>query len=61
MSESYWSIFKNRFIDIINSNDYYKRMFTFLKNTNNNALLYGSYGFPIDLFIDEILKQKFSL
>ena len=57
----YWSIFKKNFITIIKNHEYYSKIFTFLQNTNNNALLYGSHGFPTDLFVDEIIKYKFGL
>lgn len=60
MNDSYWSIFKDNFIEIIKSNEYYSNIFDFLQKSNNNALLYGSYGFPTDLFIDEVLKHKFN-
>ncbi len=57
----YWNIIKDNFINILQENEYYYKYLNFLENYNNNILLYGSYGFPIDLFIDEILKKKFNL
>lgn len=59
-NSSYWSIFKHHFKDIINSNEYYSKVLNFLVNYESNSLLYGAYGFPTDLFIDEIIKNKFS-
>jgi len=56
-----WSIFKDHFIDIIKSNEYYNKIFEFLKNYDNNVLLYGSHGFPTDLFIEEVIKHKFDI
>ena len=56
-----WNTFKIHFINIIKYHDYYNKIFIFLQHTKTNALLYGAYGFPTDLFIDEIIKHKFSL
>lgn len=56
-----WSKFKDHFIDIIRSNEYYYKIFNFLKDYKNNSLLYGSHGFPTDLFIDEVIKHKFEI
>lgn len=61
MEQSYWQIFKDHFIDIIQKHEYYKQIFKFLTEYNNNVLLYGSYGFPTDLFIDEVIQHKFEL
>jgi hypothetical protein len=58
---SLWEIFKNNFIDIIDNNEYYSKYLNYLSGYNNNILLYGSYGFPTDLFIDEIVKKKFNI
>lgn len=58
---SYWQIFKENFIDITRTNEYYNKIFNFLLNYDCNCLLYGSYGFPTDLFIDEVIKQKFMI
>ena len=43
------------------NHDYYAKIFMFLKDYENNVLLYGKDGFPIDLFIHEMLKAKFNL
>lgn len=61
MNESYWSIFKSHFIHVINNNPYYLKYFVFLQIIQRNVLFYGQYGFPTDLFIDEILKVKFNI
>lgn len=57
----YWSILKKNFKKIIEDNDYYLKMFNFIKNYNNNMLLYGPHGFPTDIFIEEIIKEKFNI
>lgn len=58
-----WATFKNQFMNILKTadNDYYFKLFKFLAAYENNVLLYGSPGFPTDLFIDELLKVKFNL
>lgn len=56
-----WSIFKCNFKEIIESNDYYSMLLYFLQKTSSNILLYGHYGFPTDLYIDEIIKIKFDI
>jgi hypothetical protein len=55
-----WSIFIDNFLNIINEHNYYNKLFNFLTSYENNVLLYGSYGFPIDIFIDFILKKKYN-
>jgi hypothetical protein len=60
-NESYWSLLKNNFKDIINTSEYYKNLFNFIHNFENNILLYGKYGYPSDLFIEEIIKYKFNI
>ena len=56
-----WSKFKFNFANIINDIPEYKKNFDFLVNYNQNVILYSYYGFPFDLFIDEIIKKKFNL
>ena len=58
-SQPIWSKFVQNFETIIMNHDYYKKIYEFLIITQNNILLYGSYGFPTDAFIDQILKRKF--
>jgi hypothetical protein len=59
--ENLWSILKSNFHSILHNNEYYSNILKFMNYTENNILLYGQYGFPTDLFIDEILKNKFQL
>ena len=56
-----WSVLQQNLKQILNNNEYYSNILTFLNKTNNNILLYGQHGFPTDLLIDEILKAKFEL
>lgn len=56
-----WTLFKQNFRQIIENNKYYNKLFFFLKELNTNVLLYGHYGFPTDLFIDELIKEKYNL
>lgn len=56
-----WLKFKSNFMNIINDIPEYKINFDFLINYNQNSILYSYYGFPFDLFIDEIIKKKFNL
>lgn len=56
-----WSLFKEHFSEIIGNNDYYSRRLKFLQQYENNVLLYGAYGFPTDLYINEIIKAKFDI
>lgn len=60
-SSCIWSTFKKSFREIIKNNEHYERLFQFLKQSNNNILLFGSYGFPTDLFIDEVIKERFDM
>ena len=58
---SLWNIFSNNFSEIINDIDEYTRIFNFCIDFNYNLLLYSTSGFPFDLFIDEIIKNKFGI
>lgn len=60
-SSCIWSTFKKNFRQIIEHNEYYDRLFGFLKQTNSNVLLYGCHGFPTDLYIDEVIKARFDM
>jgi len=55
--------FKYKFTSIINEIYDYSTVRDFCSNSNstNNYLLYSYYGFPFDLFIDDIIKKKFGL
>lgn len=61
MSKCLWTLFKNNFNEIITNHEYFSKLFKFLLEYENNILLYGSNGFPIDLLIDELLMKKFKL
>lgn len=54
-----WNKFQMNFDEIINDIEEYKKIIEFSVIFNQNILLYSSIGFPIDLFIDEIIKKKF--
>ena len=56
-----WQDFSNNFGKIIQEIDDYKQILQFSINYNNNLLFYSCIGFPFDLFIDEIIKEKFKL
>ena len=56
-----WNKFKNKFNTIINDIEEYKLILNFCHNYEYNSLLYSHYGFPIELFIDEIIKKKFNI
>lgn len=56
-----WSIFSKQFKNILNEDPYYAKLLPFLASYDNNILLYGSKGFPIELFIDEVIKAKFGI
>jgi hypothetical protein len=61
MDKSIWDVFKDNFLKIIENDEYYNKYLIYLSKYNNNILLYGPYGFPIDLFIDEIIKKKYDI
>ena len=56
-----WQDFSNNFGKIIQEIDDYKQILQFSINYNNNLLFYSCIGFPFDLFIDEIIKEKFKI
>lgn len=56
-----WEIFKNNFNLIINDIDEYAKIKNFCVKFETNFLFYSYYGFPFDLFIDEIIKAKFNI
>lgn len=55
------NVIENNFYNIIQSNNKLSLIFDFIKNYNYNILLYSINGFPIDLFIDEVIKKKFDI
>lgn len=58
---SLWNNFKNNFRNIINDIEEFDKIFINHIKYEFNLLLYSSIGFPIDLFIDELIKSKFNL
>jgi len=58
---SLWNIFKNNFRNIINDIEEYNKIFTNHIKYDFNILLYSHIGYPLDLFIDELIKAKFNL
>ena len=60
-NESYYKLLEKNFKNIINDNDELLKIFKFIINYDNNILLYSTRGFPLDLLIDEILKEKYKL
>ncbi len=60
---SVWDKFKSSFTDIINEIDEYRKIRDFCSSleATNNYLLYSSYGFPFDLYLDDIIKKRFGI
>jgi len=58
---SLWIIFKNNFRNIINDIEEYNKIFINHINYDFNILLYSHIGFPLELFINELIKSKFNL
>lgn len=60
---SVWDKFKLSFTDIINEIDEYRKIRDFCSSleATNNYLLYSSYGFPFDLYLDDIIKKRFGI
>lgn len=58
---SLWIKFKNKFKEIIYDINEFKIIFDTYKNIEYNLLLFSYKGFPVDLFIDELLKTKFNI
>lgn len=61
MECSKWIKLKNNFKSIIDDTLVYSNIFREITLTTNNMLLYSVQGFPIDLFLDEILKVRFNI
>lgn len=59
----YWERFKSSFSDIINDISEYRKIRDFCSSNeaSNNYLFYSSYGFPFDLFIDDIIMKRFNI
>tara|TARA_B110000858_G_scaffold2862_1_gene3318 strand:+ start:11257 stop:12183 length:927 start_codon:yes stop_codon:yes gene_type:complete len=52
---------QNNFFSIIESKNELNNAFNFIIKYNYNILLYCNNGFPLDFFIDEIIKKKFNI
>jgi hypothetical protein len=58
-----WNFIRQNFTTIMHSNPKYKTILdhiTLCDNTNN-ILLYCTLGFPLDLFVDEVIKHLFDI
>jgi hypothetical protein len=60
MTNSNWKVFAANFSNIIDANLYYTNITKGIIHSSTNTLLYCAKGFPIDLFIDHILRKKFN-
>ena len=58
---TYWNIFRNNFRDIIKNSEFHNNTLNYIVKFDSNVLLYGYYGFPTDLLIDEMIKIKFNI
>jgi hypothetical protein len=58
---SLWIKFKNNFRNIIYDIPEFNIIFEKYYNYEYNLLLYSYLGYPIDLFIDELIKIKFNI
>jgi len=58
---SLWQEFSKSFKNIITNIEEYNKILNFAINYNNNMLFYSHIGFPFDLFIDELIKEKFNI
>ena len=58
---SLWIKFKNNFRKIINDIPEFNIIFEKYTYYEYNLLLYSCIGYPIDLFIDELIKLKFNI
>lgn len=56
-----WNKFENIFEPIITENYEYNILLNRILLSQNNTLLYSPIGFPLDLFVDLILKKKFNI
>ncbi len=60
-SDSYYNLLENNFKNIIINNEKLYKIYNFISHSKNNILLYSVYGFPIELYLNEILKNKFNI
>ena len=56
-----WQDFSMNFKKIVLDIDDYNKIMKFAISYNYNLLFYSHTGFPFDLFIDEIIKEKFGI
>jgi len=56
-----WKTFQSNFNKILKNNEYYSKQIDIGKKISQNILLYGAHGFPTDLLIEEIVKNKFDI
>lgn len=56
-----YNIFKRKIDIIIEENEELKKKVNYIKNYDFNILIYSKYGFPLDLFLDEIIKKKYNI
>jgi hypothetical protein len=57
-----WNKFENNFNNIIRDIKEYEDIYNFAVMYEYNIILYmGMMGYPIDLFIDEIIRKKFNI
>ncbi len=60
-SITYWDLLEKNFKNIIYNNSYLYIKYKFLINNDKNILLYCVYGFPLDILIDQALKEKYNI
>jgi hypothetical protein len=60
-SQSVWNTFQTNFSTIIRNYPVYQDLLEDIADTPHNILLHCVHGFPIDLFIDEIIKRRFNI
>jgi len=58
---SLWNTFKNNFKNIIANIEEFNIILNAYAKMDHNLLLFSYIGFPIDLFIDEIIKLRFGI
>ena len=59
--DTLWKNIIQVFPNIINNNSKYKYILDHILLFHHNILLYTCKGFPLDLFVNEIMKKKFDI
>lgn len=59
--ESCWDKLKKNFKKIITEHHIFSKIYHEISCAENNILLYCIHGFPLDLFLDEVLKKKLNI